>query len=260
LFKDDGELAQLIGAGVEQAPLYDFEAVDGVQHTVWRASDGSALERALGKLPAAYVADGHHRSASAARAGQERRSQNPNHTGNEEYNWFLACLFPASALTILPYHRIVKDLRGNTSEQFLERLRAVAEVSDTKDAQPSAPGSIGVYVGGKWYLARFPESAYDRSDAIRSLDYVVLYDQVLAPILGIGDVRTDNRIDFVGGIRGTRELEKRVNRGDAEVAFAMAATTIEQLIAVADQGAIMPPKSTWFEPKRRSGLLVHTLD
>jgi uncharacterized protein (DUF1015 family) len=260
LFKDDPALLGLIEAGTKEQPLYDFEAVDGVQHTVWRVAEGSALQSAFGKLDAAYVADGHHRSASAARAGKERQSKNPNHTGNEEYNWFLACLFPASALTILPYHRIVKDLNGSTAEQFLTKLGEVADVSETSEAEPSAPGSVGVYVGGKWYMARFPESAYDRSDPIRSLDYVVLYDRVLAPILGIGDVRTDNRIDFVGGIRGTKELEKRVERGDAAVAFAMHATTIEQLIAVADQGAIMPPKSTWFEPKLRSGLLVHTLD
>lgn len=260
LFKDDPELGRLIAEGTKREPLYDFEASDGVAHTVWRVDDGAALQRAFARLPAAYVADGHHRSASAARAGKQRKSKNPNHTGNEEYNWFLTCLFPASALTILPYHRIVKDLHGKTAAQFLDQLRGVAEVSEAPEAAPGAPGSVGVYVGSKWYRARFPESAYDRSDAVRSLDYVVLYEQVLAPILGIGDVRTDDRIDFVGGIRGTGELERRVSRGDAEVAFAMPATTIEQLIAVADQGAIMPPKSTWFEPKLRSGLLVHTLD
>jgi uncharacterized protein (DUF1015 family) len=260
LFKDDPELARLIELGTQSTPLYDFEAVDGVRHTVWRAPDGAALQQAFAKLSAAYVADGHHRSASAARAGKELASKNPNHSGDEEYNWFLACLFPASALTILPYHRIVKDLNDLSVAEFLDKLRKVASLESTTEAEPNAPGSVGVYIGGKWYMARFPESAYDRSDAIRSLDYVVLYEQVLAPILGIGDVRTDNRIDFVGGIRGTQELEKRVNQGDAEVAFAMHATTIEQLIRVADQGAIMPPKSTWFEPKLRSGLLVHTLD
>lgn len=260
MYKDDAAIARLIAQGTSTTPLYDFEASDGVQHTVWRVTDPEAYRAAFSRLPAAYVADGHHRSASAARAGAERRASNPNHTGAEEYNWFLTCLFPASALTILPYHRVVKDLNGQSPEAFLERLKGVAEVSEAQNPEPDSPGRVGVYLGGEWYMAKFFESAFDRSDAVKSLDYVALADHVLAPMLGIADVRMDKRIDFVGGIRGTAELEKRVDSGECQVAFAMHATTIEQLIAVADQGAIMPPKSTWFEPKLRSGLLVHTLD
>lgn len=260
LHEDDEPLAALTSKGVKEAPLYDFEAVDSVRHTVWRVTDPEAYVRAFAKLPAAYVADGHHRSASAARAGLERRKKNPRHTGDEEYNWFLCCLFPKSALTILPYHRVVRDLNGLDPEGFLAKLRELAEVTPTGQPEPASPGRVGVYVAGRWYTVTFPDVAFERSDAVKSLDYVVLYERVLLPLLGIGDLRTDTRVDFVGGIRGTKELERRVNSGDAAVAFAMHATTVEQLIAVADQGAIMPPKSTWFEPKLRSGLLIHTLD
>ena len=208
----------------------------------------------------AYVADGHHRSASAWRAGRERRAANPDHHGNEEYNWFLAVLFPADQLRILPYNRVVRDLNGQSEEEVLQRLRSVGRLSPATDGSPAQAGSVGIYLGGKWYLLEFDPARIPADDPIKSLDVSLLQDQVLGPILGIGDPRTDTRIDFVGGIRGTRELERRVASGEMAIAFSMHPTTLDQLMAVSDAGAIMPPKSTWFEPKLRSGLFVHTLD
>jgi len=259
LYKTVAELSAVIERDVQADPLYDFTAPDGVRHTVWRVGDGAPYLQAFAGMPAAYVADGHHRSASAARAGAELRAQNPNHRGDEEYNWFLTVLFPSDQLSILPYNRVVKDLNNLTAAQFVDRVRQIAALEETARPEPESTGSFGMYVDGKWYRVTLPESSIDRSDPVNSLDYVLLYEQILRPILGIGDVRSDPRIDFVGGIRGTRELEKRVNSGECAVAFAMHAATIDQLIAVADAGEIMPPKSTWFEPKLRSGLLVHTL-
>jgi uncharacterized protein (DUF1015 family) len=260
LYKTDAALAALIEKAVQAGPLYDFTAPDGVRHTVWRVEDSAPYLRAFAAIPAVYVADGHHRSAAAARAGAELRAKNPNHKGDEEYNWFLTVLFPSDQLSILPYNRVVKDLNNLTAAQFLDRVRKAATVAETAKPEPESTGSFGMYVDRKWYRVTLPESAIDRSDPVNSLDYILLYEQILRPILGIGDVRTDPRIDFVGGIRGTRELEKRVNSGECAVAFAMHAATINQLIAVADAGEIMPPKSTWFEPKLRSGLLVHALE
>ncbi|HEX7479058.1 MAG TPA: DUF1015 domain-containing protein [Polyangiales bacterium] len=253
-------LTQLMEAATKDAPLYDVTAVDGVRHTIWRLPQTEAAVAGFAQVPTAYVADGHHRSASAARAGAELRAKNPKHTGNEEYNWFLCVLFPADMLTILPYHRVVKDLHGLTPTAFLDAVRKVGSVEPTSDPEPRATGSFGVFIDGRWYRVTLPESSIDRSDPVASLDYVLLSERVLAPILGIADIRTDKRIDFVGGIRGPAELEKRVRSGECAVAFAMHATTIEQLMKVSDAGEIMPPKSTWFEPKLRSGLLVHTLD
>ncbi len=267
LYKDRPELEGLVSADTRPAPLYDFKAPDGVRHTVWRAAASDSYVKAFAQVSCAYVADGHHRTASAARAGAERRAANPKHTGSEEYNWFLAVLFPASALTILPYHRVVKDLDGRTPQEFLDELREAVQVGDDGGPQgPPRPGTISMYIGGRfgergeWRLLTFPEKSIDRADPIRSLDVSLLTERILDPVLGIADPRTDNRIDFVGGIRGPGELEKRVDGGDAAVAFSMYPTTIEQLIAVADAGQIMPPKSTWFEPKLRSGLFLHTLD
>ena len=253
-------ISALVDAVVQGAPLYDFTSVDGVKHTIWRASDPAALVAAFAQVKTAYVADGHHRSASAARAGAELRAQNPGHTGQEEYNWFLCVLFPADMLTILPYHRLVKDLHGLSVDAFLAALRKVGSLEPTQKPEPESTGAFGVFVGGQWYRLTLPSSSIDLRDPVGSLDYVLLSDRVLTPILGIGDIRTDKRIDFVGGIRGPRELERRVGTGECAVAFAMHATTMKQLMQVADAGEIMPPKSTWFEPKLRSGLLVHTLD
>ncbi|MBL0927827.1 MAG: DUF1015 domain-containing protein [Phycisphaerales bacterium] len=265
MFKDRAEIAGLIerDSGAGRTPLYDFTAPDGVRHTVWKAGDAAAYVRAFGAVPVAYVADGHHRTASAARAGAEKRAANPGHTGEEPYNWFLAVLFPASRLTILPYHRVVKDLAGLSAAEFLEAVRrapGVKSVTAAKAAEPRGVGEMGVYVGGGWHSVVFDPATIDRGDPIGSLDYVLLYERILRPVLQVGDLRTDKRIDFVGGIRGPGELERRVNSGEMAVGFCMYPTTIEQLIAVADAGAIMPPKSTWFEPKLRSGLLVNTME
>lgn len=243
-----------------EPPLYDFASDDGVRHRVWRIRHADAYVDAFRRIDVAYVADGHHRSASAWRAGRELRAANPGHTGDEEYNWFLAVLFPAHQLTILPYHRVVRDLNGLSPSEFLIRLGAVGRLEATGAPAPDRPGSFGVYVGGAWYrLTLDPESA-SGDDPLRALDAERLHRQVLEPVLGIRDIRTDQRIDFVGGSRGTGELARRVDRGEMAVAFALFPVRVEQMMAIADRGGVMPPKSTWFEPKLKSGLFVHTLD
>ena len=239
-------------------PVYDFTAPDGVRHTVWRISDPASWVEAFREVPHAYVADGHHRSASAWRAGKERRAANPNHRGHEEYNWFLAVLFPADQLTIMPYNRVVRDLGGKSPAEVLQALRLVGRVSPADHPRPPRPGTFCVYLADAWYRVELDEERIDRRDPIGSLDVSLLQDQVLGPILGVGDPRTEKRLDFVGGIRGTAELERRVNSGEMAIAFSLYPTTVDQLMAVSDAGAIMPPKSTWFEPKLRSGLFVHT--
>jgi uncharacterized protein (DUF1015 family) len=259
MYRDRESISKLVADETALPPLYDFVAVDGVRHTVWRSNQPPKFVSEFARVDAAYVADGHHRAASAARAAVELRGQNPAHDGSEEYNWFLCSLFPASELTILPYHRVVKDLNGLTEAGLLDALRAIAHVEPTSEPNPPQPGCFGTYVGKRWYRVTLPAASIDQRDPVASLDYTLLYDRVLAPILGIGEIRTDQRIDFVGGIRGTAELEKRVDSGRDAVAFAMHPTTIEHLLRVADADQIMPPKSTWFEPKLRSGLLVHTL-
>lgn len=264
LFNDRPEIGAMIArdSGADGAALYDFTASDGVRHTVWECADAGAYVGAFANVPVAYVADGHHRTAAAARAGAVRRAANPKHTGDEGYNWFMAVLFPASELTILPYHRVVKDLNGQSGARVLERLREVGAVTKSSDPSPGSRGSFCVYLGAAlgWHRVTLPAASIPMNDPIASLDYELLADRVLGPILGVGDPRTDKRIDFVGGIRGPAELERRVDSGDAGAAFCMHPVRIDQLTAIADAGAIMPPKSTWFEPKLRSGLLVHTLE
>lgn len=257
--RDTPALDRLITAGTTGPPLYDFTAPDGVRHRVWRVADPAPWVEAFEAIPSAYVADGHHRCASAWRAGVVRRAANPAHTGDEEYNWFLAVMFPASRLRILPYHRVVKDLNGQTPAEVLDRLRAVGTVTDAAHPSPDHPGSFGVYLDRRWYRLALDPSTIP-ADAVRSLDAALLEERVLGPVLGIGDIRTDKRIDFVGGIRGTPELERRVDSGEMAIAFALYPVSLDQLMAVSDAGAIMPPKTTWFEPKLRSGLFVHTLD
>jgi uncharacterized protein (DUF1015 family) len=259
MYSDRPSISQLVTSETAQAPLYDFVAVDGVRHVVWKSAQPDAYVEAFGSVPAAYVADGHHRAASAARAAADLRARDVSPRGDEEYNWFLCALFPASELTILPYHRLIRDLNGRDVGGLLAELRAVAEVDPCSEPAPTRAGSFGMYLAGQWYRVSLPEAVIDARDPVGSLDYTLLYDHVLSPLLGIGDIRTDERIDFVGGIRGSAELERRVDSGRAAVAFCMRATTTEHVIRVADAGQIMPPKSTWFEPKLRSGLLIHTL-
>jgi uncharacterized protein (DUF1015 family) len=253
-------LSQLNAKAQTGTPLFDFEADDGVRHRVWRVAETGPYVDAIRRLDRVYVADGHHRCASAVRAAQERRKANPTHTGDEEYNWFLGVLFSSAQLRILPYHRVVRDLNGLSPDEFRNRLRTLGALEPATTPLPDRAGVFGVRLGDAWYRLTMDPALIDPRDPIRSLDASVLQDQVLGPILGILDVRTDKRIDFVGGIRGVAELERRVASGDAAAAFAMHPVTFQQLMTVADGGAIMPPKSTWFEPKLRSGLFVHALD
>jgi uncharacterized protein (DUF1015 family) len=260
MYRDRPSIDQLIESTVSSASLYDFVAVDGVRHQVWRCADAQPFVDEFARVDFSYIADGHHRAASAARAGQELRASNPRHDGSERYNWFLCALFPASQLTILPYHRVVKDLGGLSPASLIEKLKQVGTVTPTSNPEPPAPGSFCVYLQKQWHHVSFALQGIDARDPVGSLDYSLLGDRVLGPILGIGDIRSDQRIDFVGGIRGPGELVRRVDSGRDAVAFSMHATTIEHLLRVADAGQIMPPKSTWFEPKLRSGLLLHSLD
>lgn len=250
---------RLVERDTAGAPLYDFVAPDGVRHTVWTAADPAAYVAAFGEVPVSYVADGHHRSASAWRAGKELRERNGG-AGELESDWFLAAIFPADQLEILPYNRVVKEaVVPGTAADVLGRLSQLGRVSEVRDPTPPRPGSFCIYpaAGGPWYLVEIDEAKIDRADPIRALDVSLVQELVLNPIYGIGDPRTDKRIDFVGGIRGTRELERRVDSGEMAAAFSMYPTTLDQLMAVADAGEVMPPKSTWFEPKLRSGLFVH---
>ena len=257
--RDGTELDKIVEDKKDSDALFDFVADDGIRHSVWKISDPAALEkivRVFDKIPCAYVADGHHRSASNARCARYFAAQNPSHTGDEDYNWFLSVVFPAGQLSILPYNRVVRDLNGNSKEQFLEKLGKACRLEKGGAASPEGSKKVSMYLGGEWYSLEFENT--DGLDAVASLDVALLQDRVLAPILGIGDPRTDERIDFVGGIKGTAELEKLVDSGKFAVAFSMFPTTTSQLMAIADAGQIMPPKSTWFEPKLRSGLFVHT--
>lgn len=250
-------LDRLMEEAMQSAPIYRFTADDGIRHTVWRVDSSlDAYRAAFAAVPVAYVADGHHRAASAFRVGTQRRAANPAHTGDEEYNWFLAVLFPSDQLRILPYNRCVQDLNGLTPDDFLAKVREVFSVEPVPYPVPKAARQVCMYLEGKWYLLAWPEFV---SDPVGALDVSVLQNRLLAPVLGIGDPRTDKRISFIGGIRGTAELEKRVDSGRDAVAFSMYPVTVDQMMAIADVDAIMPPKSTWFEPKLRSGLLIHTL-
>ena len=258
LHRDEPAIDRMV-AGIKQGtPLYDFTAVDGIRHTVWRVAQADALVAAFAAIPVAYVADGHHRAAAAARAGAERRSANPGHTGQEEYNWFLAVLFPASHLQILAYNRMLRDLNGLTPEAFLAEVRRVFPVVEPAPSRPVAPGSISMYLGGRWYGLRAEAPA--SVDPVSALDVSILQDRMLGPVLGIADPRNNSRIEYLGGFRSAEELKERVDRSQAAVAFSVHPTTVDQLMAISDAGQIMPPKSTWFEPKLRSGLFVHALD
>ena len=277
-YRDSDAIDILVAAVKKTAPLYDFAGEDGVTHRVWRmaaASEETAcsqayagLVAAFAKVPCAYIADGHHRAASAVKVGLARREANPGYDGTEEFNYFMSVLFPASQLSILAYNRVVRDLNGLTKDEFLNALageNGPFEIIHKQESQlePIDKGAVGMYLDREWYgLGVKPE--FESSDPVEGLDVSILQEKVLAPILGIGDPRTDGRIEFVGGIRGLRELERKVNRIDARgdgpaVAFAMFPTSIDELLDVADAGRLMPPKSTWFEPKLRSGLFAHLI-
>ena len=250
------DIDALVAGQTSLAPAVDFEAPDGIRHSLWKVKETGLLEQAFANVPLAYVADGHHRSASAARVGRERRAANSNHTGTEDYNWFLCVLFPADQLRILPYNRIVTDLNGHSGEEFLAKVRESFDISENAPASPAKPGHVSMFFEGRWMGLSWKTDP--SADPVSRLDVSVLQDRLLAPILGIDDPRTSKRIDFVGGIRGTPELEERVKNGRGAVAFSMFPVTVDQLMDIADAGQIMPPKSTWFEPKLRSGLFIHT--
>ncbi len=257
-YRDKAAIDAVVENAMASAPLYDFTAVDGIKHTVWKipASDTAALRDLLSEVPISYVADGHHRAKAAWRAGSERRAANGAYTGDEEYNWFLAVVFPASQLRILAYNRCVADLNGLSKDDFLGKVREIFDVKDEATAEPTGSCDVRMYLDGEWYDLSWKPF---EGSPVDSLDVSVLQSRLLAPVLGIDDPRTNKRISFIGGIRGTKELEDRVKSGRDAVAFSMAPVTVEQMMAIADAGEIMPPKSTWFEPKLRSGLLVHEL-
>jgi uncharacterized protein (DUF1015 family) len=239
--------------------IFDFTAADGIQHTVWRVPDPVRFVHAFREIPFLYIADGHHRAASAARARAELKQQSFGHTGDEEYNFFLAVMFPDDQLQILPYNRAVRDLNGLSSSEFLETLRKEFDVKENGNPEPASRGEWSMYLESRWYTLRLPAGASAPQGIVDGLDVSILQDRLLDPILGIKDVRTDKRIEFIGGMRGSKELERLVNEGQAAVAFSLYPTTIEDLLRVSDAGEIMPPKSTWFEPKLRDGLLIHTI-
>jgi len=250
----------------KEKPEYDFTAEDGFGHHFWLIRDPETNERIetlfREKVPYMYVADGHHRTAAAALVGKEKRDMNPAHTGNEEYNYFLAVIFPDDQMRIIDYNRVIKDLNGLTKEEFLSRLEAGFEVKDKgeKIYKPKKLHDFSMYLDGRWYSLRARKGTFDDNDPIGVLDVTILTRQILSPVLDIQDLRTSKRIDFVGGIRGLGELKRRVDSGEMKVAFALFPVSMKQLINIADSGNIMPPKTTWFEPKLRSGLVIHLLE
>ncbi len=258
------EIDAIVKSIVEnEEPEYDFVAADGFGHHMWPIKDKAVNDRIteiFASIPALYVADGHHRTAAAARVGQERMKANPNHTGEEEYCYFLAVTFPDNQLAIIDYNRVVRDLNGLTPDELLEKLNEsfVVECKGEEIYKPDALHNFSMYLEGKWYSLTAKEGTYDDNDPIGVLDVTVLSDLVLDKILGIDDLRTSKRIDFVGGIRGLGELKRRVDSGEMKVAFALYPVSMKQLIDIADTGNIMPPKTTWFEPKLRSGVVIHT--
>lgn len=260
-YRKNADAAKIIADQKQTEPMYDFTSADGIRHRVWLINDQKAVDGLVGafaEVPCLYIADGHHRCASAVKVAKMRREQNPGWTGNEEFNYFLSVLFPDEELRILDYNRVVRDLNGLTSAEFLKQAGERFDIAESgQQVRPQAKGEFGMYLDGRWYkLTVKPE--FLKQDPVGALDVSVLYDNLLAPVLGIGDPRTDGRIDFVGGIRGLDELERRT-QNDMKVAFSMYPTSISELMAIADAGLLMPPKSTWFEPKLRSGLFIHEL-
>lgn len=262
-YRSDKGIHDIVASYVEkETPIYDFTAVDGIAHRVWKIAkkeDVDAIYQAFQNIQQIYIADGHHRAASAVKVGLKRRQENPGYTGEEEFNYFLSVLFPHDELRILDYNRTVKDLNGRSLTQFLEEIgkNFIVEKADGQ-VRPEKKGTFGMYTEGQWYHLTAKPELFEGKDAVGSLDVSVLQDYLLGPVLGIGDPRTDQRIDFIGGIRGLSELEKRAD-SDMKISFSMYPTSITELFDVADQELLMPPKSTWFEPKLRSGLFIHEI-
>jgi len=256
---------KIISELVNNEPEYDFISDDGIKHIFWVVDKDEVIqkiEKEFADIDYLYVADGHHRSAAASRACQDLKSKNPNHTADEEYNYFLTVIFPHNQMYIMDYNRVVKDLNGLSKQEFLDKINSkflVREYSHTDSYKPVVKHDFGMYLDGNWYKLSAIPGTWTESEPTERLDVSILFTNLLEPVLGIGNPRTDKRIDFVGGIRGMEELEKRVNSGEMTVAFSLFATSIEDLMAIADAGKTMPPKSTWFEPKLRSGLVIHQL-
>lgn len=264
-FPDNAELEAIIKTVTSGEPEYDFVASDGFGHHFWVIDDDATINRItelFAGIPSLYIADGHHRTAAAALVGNEKAKQNPNHTGDEEYNYFLAVAFPASHLNIIDYNRVVRDLNGLSKDEFMKALDKdfVVECRGVEEYRPGKLHEFSMYLDGEWYSLVPREGRYDDNDPIGQLDVTISSDLILRDILGIHDLRSDKRIDFVGGIRGLGELKRRVDSGEMKVAFALYPVSMEQLMRIADTGNIMPPKTTWFEPKLRSGLVIHKLD
>ena len=259
------DINQQVALEMEKEPVCDFVSEDGIGHTVWVMDKEAVISQiceSFSQIPNLYIADGHHRCASAARVGVKRREQNPGYDGNEEFNYFLCVLFPDAQLYIMDYNRLVKDLNGNTKETFLQKVSQQFTVTSYEESgvlKPEKKHTYGMYLQGRWYLLEAKPGSFNPKDPVEQLDVSILQNNLLHPILGIGDPRTDKRIDFVGGIRGLQHLADRVDSGEMAVAFSMYPTTMDDLMDIADAGAIMPPKSTWFEPKLRSGLFIHKL-
>jgi uncharacterized protein (DUF1015 family) len=260
------EIDSIVGAFVkENNPVFDFTADDGVGHHFWVIKDKHIIKSIIDlfeKLPATYVADGHHRTAAAALVGNEKKRNNPEHTGEESYNYFLAVHFPDNQLTIIDYNRVVKDLSGYSKDEFMDKLKLSFDIEEigSEVYKPNKLHEFSMYIEGRWYKLTAKPGTYDDSDPIGILDVTILTNQVLKPLLDIEDLRRSKRIDFVGGIRGLEELSKRVDSGEMKVAFALYPVSMKQLIDIANSGEIMPPKTTWFEPKLRSGLVIHELE
>lgn len=258
-YRRRAEIDDQVLAALSSDPLFDVTADDGIKHTIWRVENTESLVNSFKNVPLLYIADGHHRAASASRARAELKQQSFAHTGKEDYNYFLTVIFPDSQLQILAYNRVVKNLNGLSNEDFLNEVRRQFTIHDNASPTPQKRGHWSMYLDGRWYGLEMSPAATLPTGNVARLDVSVLQDRLLEPILGIEDVRTDKRIDFVGGLRGTKELERLVNEGKAAVAFSLYPTTVEELLMVSDAGEIMPPKSTWFEPKLRDGLLIHRI-
>jgi len=258
-YRRRADIDDQVSAAVSATPLYDLTAPDGVRHTIWRISDSDSLVKSFESVPLLYIADGHHRAASASRARAELRDQSFAHTGQEDYNYFLTVIFPDSQVQILAYNRTVQDLNGLSQEQFLDSIKEQFSISENASPEPPERGNWSMYLDGKWYGLQLSPATTQPAGTVAGLDVSILQDRLLDPILGIKDVRTDKRVDFIGGLRGTKELERLVDEGKAAVAFSLFPTTVSELLMVSDANEIMPPKSTWFEPKLRDGLLIHTI-